>query len=44
MPALIYGIEAWGYIKKGRNDGNRNMASRIKNTICDIDVVSKHKE
>ena len=22
MPALVHGIEAWGYFKKGRNKGN----------------------
>ena len=28
MPALIYGIEAWGCIKKRRNEGNRESTRK----------------
>ena len=34
MPALIYGIEAWSYIRKGRNEGKRdNTRKDSKNNI-----------
>ena len=34
MPALIYGTEAWSYIRKGKNERNReNTRKDSKNNI-----------
>ena len=42
MPALIYGIEAWSYIRKGKNEGNRENTRKDSKTIFKLPVSTAY--